>query len=217
MASKYIQKFPIPEGFNDILHDLAKEVLRYQPEDIIEFCASYFKCLQEGKELDYSRKGTNIPCDFKNVIPGIRSDNERTKPIDKSNLETAAFKANTIGKLNNSNDKEDPYKENKDLKEKKKEESNLHKEDAAKVEKNNHHNEVIENDLDVDDIKAGTLELENKTNEKLATQEGGDEDEDLEYQKTNNKRQISITTEEAKKISRDFTSDLFSKEYKDDN
>ena len=215
MASKYIQKFPIPEGFNDILHDLAKEVLRYQPEDIIEFCASYFKCLQEGKELDYSRKGTNIPCDFKNVIPGIRSDTERTKPIDKSNLETAAFKANSIGKLNN-NDKEDHNKENKEIK---KDDGKVnHKEDHAKVSDNDRNKANIVNDhLEDDDIKAGTLELDNKNQERLATKEGGDgdDDEELEYQ-NNNKRQISITTEEAKKLSRDFTSDLFKKDYNED-
>ena len=28
MASKYLQKFPIPEAFPDILHDYAREVLR---------------------------------------------------------------------------------------------------------------------------------------------------------------------------------------------
>jgi hypothetical protein len=71
MASKYIQKFPIPENFPEILHDLSKEILRNQPEDIIEFCAMYFKCAQDGLVLDYPRKGKNIPCDFKPSIPKI--------------------------------------------------------------------------------------------------------------------------------------------------
>jgi hypothetical protein len=71
MASKYIQKFPVPQNFPEILHDLSKEILRNQPEDIIEFCAMYFKCAQEGIILDYPRKGKNIPCDFKPTIPKI--------------------------------------------------------------------------------------------------------------------------------------------------
>jgi Rps23 Pro-64 3,4-dihydroxylase Tpa1-like proline 4-hydroxylase len=69
MASKYIQKFPVPEGFPEILHDLAKEILRNQPEDIIDFSAQYFKCLQEGIVLDYQKKGKNIPCDFRATVP----------------------------------------------------------------------------------------------------------------------------------------------------
>jgi hypothetical protein len=71
MASKYIQKFPIPDGFPEIIHDLSKEILRNQPEDIVEFCALYFKCLQEGIVLDYSKRGKNIPCDFKTVVPSV--------------------------------------------------------------------------------------------------------------------------------------------------
>ena len=69
MASKYIQKFPVPEGFPEILHDLAKEILRNQPGDIIDFSAAYFKCLQEGLVLDYKKKGKNIPCDYKAKVP----------------------------------------------------------------------------------------------------------------------------------------------------
>ena len=49
MASKYLQNHSCPEGFEEILHDLIKEVLRNQPEDLIEFSALYFKCLQEVK------------------------------------------------------------------------------------------------------------------------------------------------------------------------
>ena len=76
MASKYIQKFPIPEGFPEILHDLAKEILRNQPSDIIEFSALYFKCLQDKVILDYPRKGKNIPCDFKTTVPKTSTKEE---------------------------------------------------------------------------------------------------------------------------------------------
>ncbi len=108
MASKYIQKFPIPDGFPEILHDLSKEILRYQPENIVEFCALYFKCLQEGKELDYQKKGKSIPCDFKNVIPGTKTS-ERKVPVDKSNFIEAIEKSKNISNLKNEDDKVDPY------------------------------------------------------------------------------------------------------------
>ena len=43
MASKYLQKYPVPEDFPEILHDFAREVLRDQPENIYEYGALYFK------------------------------------------------------------------------------------------------------------------------------------------------------------------------------
>ena len=47
MASKYIQKFPIPGSFPDILHDFVREVLRDQPENIYEYGAAYFTALDQ--------------------------------------------------------------------------------------------------------------------------------------------------------------------------
>ena len=55
MASKYIQKYPVPQGFPDILHDFAREVLRDQPENIYEFGYLYFKAMEEVSEYIYSR------------------------------------------------------------------------------------------------------------------------------------------------------------------
>jgi Regulatory subunit of type II PKA R-subunit len=52
MASTYLQKFPVPEQFPEILHDLLREILREQPEDIIEFSYRYFKDKQEVGELN---------------------------------------------------------------------------------------------------------------------------------------------------------------------
>lgn len=60
MASKYLQKYPVPEGFQEILHDFTREVLRDQPEDIIKYAADYFECLSEGREFVYESK-FNIP------------------------------------------------------------------------------------------------------------------------------------------------------------
>ena len=47
MASKYLQKYPIPSDFPELLHDFAREVLRDQPENIYEYGAFYFKALEE--------------------------------------------------------------------------------------------------------------------------------------------------------------------------
>ena len=42
MSSLYYQRKPVPEGFEEILHDLIKEILRNQPEEIEKFCYNYF-------------------------------------------------------------------------------------------------------------------------------------------------------------------------------
>ena len=94
MASKYIQKFPVPQNFPEILHDLSKEILRNQPEDIIEFCALYFKCAQEGLVLDYHRKGKNIPCDFKPSIPKTAMRPEQS--VDNDRASKIAAQSSTL-------------------------------------------------------------------------------------------------------------------------
>jgi hypothetical protein len=49
MASKYRKKFSLPENFYPILEEYSREVLRDQPQDIIEFSYLYFKSLEEGQ------------------------------------------------------------------------------------------------------------------------------------------------------------------------
>ena len=71
MSSKYIKKYSIPPGFQSLLSEFTKEILRNQPKDIIDFAVEYFKCLQQGLILDYPHRGQNIPCDFKPKIPKI--------------------------------------------------------------------------------------------------------------------------------------------------
>ena len=43
MASKYLQKYPVPEDFPDMLHEFAREILRDQPDNIYEYGAQYWK------------------------------------------------------------------------------------------------------------------------------------------------------------------------------
>ena len=61
MASKYLKKFPVPENFPEILHDFAREILRDQPADIVDYGHEYFKAKDEGLDFDYKNKGKNIP------------------------------------------------------------------------------------------------------------------------------------------------------------
>jgi hypothetical protein len=104
MASKYIQKFPVPEGFPEILHDLSKEILRNQPADIIEFSALYFKCLQEGLVLDYKKKGKNIPCDYKPKVPKKSSKDSGQKIISRQDQQDHLQAVSNSKKLNNMHD-----------------------------------------------------------------------------------------------------------------
>ena len=71
MSSKYIKKYSIPPGFQSLLSEFTKEILRNQPKDIVDFAVEYFRCLQQGLILDYPDRGQNIPCDFKPAIPKI--------------------------------------------------------------------------------------------------------------------------------------------------
>ena len=85
MSSKYIKKYEIPVGFQDLLSEFTKEILRNQPKDIIDFGVEYFKCLQQGLILDYAHKGENIPCDFKPAVPKIPQSLKNLKnPIMES-------------------------------------------------------------------------------------------------------------------------------------
>ena len=43
MASKYLQKYPIPAGFPEVLSDFTREILRDQPEDIVDYAVKYFE------------------------------------------------------------------------------------------------------------------------------------------------------------------------------
>ena len=79
MASKYIKKFKVPNHFEDILSDFAKEILRNQPKDIIDFGIEYFKGLESNTKFDYKNKGENRPENYK------RPENQEPKIINAPN------------------------------------------------------------------------------------------------------------------------------------
>ena len=46
-------KLRVPPGFQALLEGLAREVLREQPHDCVDFCAKYFRNLVEQRESKY--------------------------------------------------------------------------------------------------------------------------------------------------------------------
>jgi hypothetical protein len=72
MASKYLNIYPVPKTFTEILHDFAREILREQPADILEFGAQYFRCMEEGEkfEWDLSKSLATRPADYPRVKGG---------------------------------------------------------------------------------------------------------------------------------------------------
>jgi hypothetical protein len=42
MASKYLNSYPVPQGFYEILADLTHDILRDQPTNIVEYAALFF-------------------------------------------------------------------------------------------------------------------------------------------------------------------------------
>ena len=125
MSSKYIKKYSIPPGFQSLLSEFTKEILRNQPKDIVDFAVEYFRCLQQGLILDYPDRGQNIPCDFKPSIPKIPPQLKNKNIYEESKEEIK---------------KEEPKKEIKveekkeEIKEEKKEEIKEEKNEEIKIE-----------------------------------------------------------------------------------
>lgn len=59
MSSRLANKFPIPEKFPEILHDYAREVVRYRPKDIYDFSIQYFYSIEKSIPLRYVEGGSN--------------------------------------------------------------------------------------------------------------------------------------------------------------
>ena len=75
MTSKFSNKYLIPEKFPKILHDYAREVVRYMPEDIFDFSIQYFYSLEKGLKLNYIQGGSkDIPKIYENNKLNANSD-----------------------------------------------------------------------------------------------------------------------------------------------
>ena len=96
MTSKLLNKFPIPENFPDTLHDFAKEVVREQPKDILDFAVEYFKALESGTPLDYGHKHEKLnSCDTNELATNpatktnfnIKREEKPKEEIDNNSIE----------------------------------------------------------------------------------------------------------------------------------
>jgi hypothetical protein len=66
MSSKYAKKYKIPDELESIVVRFTREVLRYQPQDILEFAIEYFKGLEENQKLnDFHKKEEHYMSDEK--------------------------------------------------------------------------------------------------------------------------------------------------------
>ena len=148
MASKYLKRFQVPNNFENILSDFAKEILRNQPKDIIDFGIEYFKGLESNTKLDYKDKGENRPENYKrpeNQEPNIINapNNLEISKEDKNRLQRSMDKIERINKEPEhiqESEKEEHIEhiENKNVVIQEKEEHNIeqieqHKEQEVKV------------------------------------------------------------------------------------
>ena len=53
-------KFPVPDGFESILHDFAREVLRDNPDNVYEYGWLYFNAIKQGIPFEYKNKGMHM-------------------------------------------------------------------------------------------------------------------------------------------------------------
>ena len=103
MTSKFSNKYLIPEEFPNILHDYAREVVRYMPKDILDFSIQYFYYLEKGLKLNYIEGGSKD-------IPKI-SETHELKNVD-SNM-SAPTNPNTQNMFFNKNEANENNKNEK--------------------------------------------------------------------------------------------------------
>lgn len=101
MASTYLQKFPVPENFPEILNDFLKNILKEQPQDIIEHSYMYFK-----NKVDVSYKSSDRFLIFRALkilkLP-LRIIMENRLSIRNSLAKHRSFPKNLRTKLNRIN------------------------------------------------------------------------------------------------------------------
>ena len=113
MTSRFSNKFPIPEGFPEILHDFAKEVVRYHPNDIFDFAIQYFNSIEIERPLNY--------------IPGGSANIERREETIKEEKKKEEIKKEEILNEEKSNEEilnEDNFNEENNKEENINEENN---------------------------------------------------------------------------------------------
>lgn len=202
MASKYLKKHTIPDGFQEILTEFTKEILRNQPIDIIDFSCEYFRCLQEGLLLDYAGKGENLPCDFKPSVPKIP---ERKSKIEISKEDELRYKKSLEKSKEVNAFGGEELKEEDEEKEEKKEEIKVEepkKEDEPKIE------EEKKDEKKIEEIKKEEPKIEEEKKEEPKIEENKEEikpkEEEAPKEEEKKSRVESALSKEEKQLHEDL-------------
>lgn len=108
--SKHKKNVKVPTKFKSILTDLIKEILINQPQDIISFCANYFKTKQEEVQHDMNRAITfSADVQTKEATPAPKTN--VNKKMIKSQKSTCKKDWNKPVNDNNIKDKEENEEE----------------------------------------------------------------------------------------------------------
>ena len=116
MTSRLSNKFPIPEGFPEILHDFAKEVVRYQPNDIFDFAIQYFNSIEIESPLNYIPGGSaNIERKEEKINDeNINEENIKEENINKEKINDEKINEENIKEENINEENIEDNKQNND-------------------------------------------------------------------------------------------------------
>ena len=116
MTSRLSNKFPIPEGFPEILHDFAKEVVRYQPNDIFDFAIQYFNSIEIERPLNYIPGGSaNIEKKEEKINDeNINEENIKEENINKEKINDEKINEENIKEENINEENIEDNKQNND-------------------------------------------------------------------------------------------------------
>ena len=113
MSSKYSNKYIIKEDFHIILNNFTKEIIRYQPKDILDFAIKYFHCLENNIPLQ-----SFIQQDQQNIELIIKEEqNLNQKDTKDKNNELKNVFDSKITTPNNNNTNNNNFNENNELEE----------------------------------------------------------------------------------------------------
>ena len=175
MATPFLEKIQIPEGFEEVLHDVLKEILREQPENINNFCLEYFQSIKNGN----SQKGSFN----KNKFGLLREEETKKQEFENSkeninNIETSS----KLDQNKTNKEKSEPVLDTEEVNAQVKNiNNNIESEENKEIEKIN-----IEKELNSDkQVKEDTID--NSTSQAELSNNIKDSD------KNNNKQQIGTS------------------------
>ena len=101
MSSRFSNKYPIPEKFPEILHDFAREVVRYMPKDILDFSIQYFYYLEQNIPLNYIEGGSK---DLPKIAYALEQKEKAKENRDNISTPSIATNPNTQNRFYKQNE-----------------------------------------------------------------------------------------------------------------